>query len=531
MKDIMAYANFLDLWAKATPETPFGRDAHESPKLFFDIDQLEAIYDQTDTLLSLIREFQTEPARLALISHHLKRLPRLPDLNLRVFDEIELFQIKKFLHNYRALMEQLPIKVRLFFGFDYRSQSLEDRLNQGRQNSETFYIADDYSAELAAVRAEILETDAQEQALDAKIISEIKEQYGFDFQGRPFLLVPKKYLRDLASASCLLVIEPYDDNLYSVRPAKSAAALALAERRQKLAQQERICEEAVLETIAKEVHAESPKLSEYNNTALTFDLAWARARMAAELGLTRPHLNKEKPIRLTKGRFAPCESICAEHNVEYSPLDAIFESGATVIFGSNMGGKTVVLQTIALMQLATQTGLFVPADVFETRVFRAFHYIGERRGSHIHQGLSGFGIEMRQFMNAWQSLYADTEETLVFMDEFAGTTSSSEAEAILAAILEAVSQKTNSCVLCSTHFHRLPRLSNVRFLRMAGLEQKHLPTESSADPISEIARHMTYRLIADDGKQSSDAIAIAQMLGLDKNLVQRAKLFFSTQQT
>jgi DNA mismatch repair ATPase MutS len=208
----------------------------------------------------------------------------------------------------------------------------------------------------------------------------------------------------------------------------------------------------------------------------------------------------------------------------------VFEPGATVIFGSNMGGKTVALQTTALLQLMAQTGLFVPAEVFETRVFRNFHYIGQWRGSHNHQGLSGFGAEMRQFVKAWRSLCADADETadetFVLMDEFAGTTSSSEAEAILAAILEAVSQKTNVCVLCSTHFHRLPRLPGVRFLRMAGLDLKHLPTEPHADPISEIARHMTYRLIDDDGKQSSDAIAIAQALGLDKNLVRRAELFF-----
>ncbi|MDR0498184.1 MAG: hypothetical protein LBH03_00425 [Holophagales bacterium] len=527
MKDVIAYAEFLDFRAKAAPETPFGRDAHEALNLFFDIDQLEAIYDQTDTLLSLMQELQSEPARLALITHHLKRLPRLPAHGQRIFDEIELFQVKKFLHNYRTLMELLPVEVRRLFGFDYHSQSLEAHLNLGRQAPETFYIADDYSAELANVRAEIIETDAQLQALDAKNICEIKEQYGFDFQGRLFLLVPKKSLRDSAFQSHLLSVEPYDDNLYSVRPVKCAAALTLAEKRQKLAQQERVCEELVLEAIAREVHAELPSLLEYYNTVLIFDLAWARARMARELGLTRPRLHTKNSIRITQGRFAPCESICAKHGITYSPLDAVFESGATVIFGSNMGGKTVVLQTTALLQLAAQAGLFVPAAGFETRIFRAFHYIGERRGNHIHQGLSGFGMEMRQFINAWQSLCADTDGTLLLMDEFASTTSSGEAEAILAAILEAISQKTNTCALCSTHFHRLPRIPNVRFLRMAGLKQKNVPTKPDADPVSEIAQYMTYNLINDDGKHSSDAIAIAQMLGLDEYLVKRAELFYS----
>lgn len=77
------------------------------------------------------------------------------------------------------------------------------------------------------------------------------------------------------------------------------------------------------------------------------------------------------------GRFVPCEELCEKLGVDYVPLDAAFDAGATVIFGSNMGGKTVVLKTLAFLQLCAQTGLFVPARRFETRVFRAFHYIGE----------------------------------------------------------------------------------------------------------------------------------------------------------
>jgi len=329
-----------------------------------------------------------------------------------------------------------------------------------------------------------------------------------------------------------LTIEPYDDSLWAVRPLKCAATFALAEKRQELAHRERICEEAVLETIAKEVRAELPNLLKYRDTALTFDLAWGRARMAAELGLTRPCLHTKNSIHITKGRFAPCESVCAKHGVPYTPLDTVFEGGATVIFGSNMGGKTVVLQTTAFLQLAAQAGFFVPAERFETRIFHEFHYIGEKPGG-IHQGLSGFGLEMRQLTKAWQSLRADEVGTLLFMDEFARTTSSNEAEALLASVLEAISQKTNTIALCSTHFHRLPRIPNVRFLRMAGLEPPGISEQpnqknvsNNADAIKEIAQRMTYRLIPDDGKQGSDAIAVAQMLGLDKELVQRAVSFF-----
>jgi DNA mismatch repair ATPase MutS len=39
---------------------------------------------------------------------------------------------------------------------------------------------------------------------------------------------------------------------------------------------------------------------------------------------------------------------------------------------------------------------------------------------------------------------------------------------------------------------------------------------------------MVYALVQDDGKQSSDAIAIAELLGLDTELVRRAESFYSS---
>jgi DNA mismatch repair ATPase MutS len=524
MEDLIAYTQFHEFYAQSRPETPYGRDVHERMEFYFDAAPLEKIYGQTEALLTLWNGLKDAPAQLSLITHHLKRLPRFPQKEQQVFDEIELFQIKKFLHNYRGLMGQLPPETKKALGFEYHSQALEELLNQGRQSEETFYIADEYSAELAAIRSEILEIDAEIQEMEARREAEVKEKYGFDFQGRPFLLVPRDRLGDYATASALLTIEPYDDEKYAVRPLRCTASMVLTERRRALAEKERISEAHILAIIAVQVNAEIPSLLKYRDVILVFDLAWGRARMAHKLALTRPQLHKKKSIWITKGRFAPCQSVCVKQGVPYTPLDACFESGATVIFGSNMGGKTVVLQTTAFLQLAAQAGLFVPAERFDTYIFNTFHFIGERRDGHIHQGLSGFGLEMQQLMSAWRHIDAEDGQTLLLMDEFARTTSSNEAEAILAAVLEAISQKSNTLALCSTHFHGLPRLAKIKYLRMAGLKEKKI---SATPEPTKIAQHMSYLLMEDDGKQSSDAIAVAQLLGLDDKLVQRAEFFFS----
>jgi len=538
MEDVFAYTKFLDFWCKATPETPYGKDAHKEPHLYFEAGQLEKIYDATEALISLLKEMQGDPARHSLISHHLKQLPRMPlgphqSQKEDAFDEIELFQIKKFLHNYRALIAQLPPNVQRAFGFEFHSQALEERLNVGQLNPESFYVADAYSPELHKIRREILEADEAVQRLEAERAAEVLERFGLDFFGQPFLLAPKSKfgakLGDLASASQILAIEPYDDALFYVRPLKCAASLAIAELRLELAQRERACETAVLESLSQEVCTEMPNLRKYTDAVLGFDLAWARARMAVELNLTRPILHAKNSIRIDQGRFPPCESTCAEHGLKYFPLDAHFESSATVIFGSNMGGKTIVLQTAAFLQLIAQAGLFVPAGLFETRIFRSFHYIGELHSSnanHEHRGLSGFGMEMQQLIVAWRSVATDDIGTMLLMDEFARTTSSKESEALLAAVLEAISKRANTIAICSTHFHRVPRIPDVSFLRMAGFNKKNTPTNPSPDPIGGIAECMDYRLISDDGKQSSDAIAITQILGLDEELVKRAQMFF-----
>jgi hypothetical protein len=482
MLDFVAYAGFLDFWSRHAPSTPFGRDAHEKMETHFDALRLEATYDQTDALLSMLGGAGGYGSREALISSHLKHLPRLPLHGQRGFDEIEIFQVKKFLHNYRWLADGLPEGVRALFGLEFHSQKLEETLGRGGQGAEAFYIADAYSPDLAAVRAAILETDARARDIEEQRAAEIRGLFGLDFRGRSFLVVPKEALGDRASASRLMDVEPYDDAHFCVLPLKPAALLDLQEKRLELARLERLREGEVLESVSAEINAEAPSLLKYRDAALAFDLAWARARAAHELGLTRPRLSEGGPIRIAKGRFPPCESDCMERGVPYAPLDATFGPGATVVFGSNMGGKTVALQTAAFLQLAAQAGLFVPADAFETRVFRSFHYIGEGRGDAPRGGLSGFGVEMRQLMGAWRSVCQGDGDALLLMDEFARTTGSAEAEAILAAVLEAVSQKPSVVALCSTHFHGLPRIQGVRYLRMSGLKKEPVAKRSFATP-------------------------------------------------
>ena len=521
----LTYAEFQGFWARFAPETPYGREQKDLLKLHTDPAALEAIWDRTDTALALLAELEADPVRLNRVSHHLKRLPRLPLEPRDRYSEVELFQFKKFLHNYQALAELLGPAVQAAFGWAGGSESFGQLLNTGRQSPESFYVADDYSPELKEVRRQLRAVDAERRDLRQERLGLIERRWSVAFGTRDFVLVARAALADPAQAGELMLVEPFDDGHWLLRPLAGAAELALGDRREALLAREQGLEGEVLDRISAAARQELAAFGRYVDAVRGFDLAFARARLAREWRLIRPVL-AEGPVRIQAGRFLPCEAMCATLGTGYTPLDAEFDTSVTVVFGSNMGGKTVVLKTLAFLQLCVQTGLFAPAAAFTTRVFRHFHFVGEGAAQDA-KGLSGFGREIAQFNAAW----ADFQQpTLALFDEFARTTQSQEAEALLSAAQEAMIALPAVLALFSTHFRGVRRFQGARYLRMGGLDRAGLERAEDAAieaRIRLINRHMDYRLMADDGSRASDALTVAALLGLDPGISRKAETYLN----
>jgi hypothetical protein len=521
---VLAYAEFRPFWERFSPDTPFGREDKERLTVYTDPAALEAIWDLTEAALALLDQLQSDPLRASRIAHHLKRLPRFPVEPRPCYGEVDLFQFKKFLFNYRSLMELLGHDGIRAFGFSFASEPFLRLLDTGRQGAESFYVADDYCADLKATRAELRDLAETVRTQRLQRLERICADCGLDFGPKEFLLVPRAALADPAAAAALLTLEAYDEQHWLARPLASGRELLLAERREGLLARERALEEAVLETLSHAARQELETLLGYQETVRRFDLAFARARLARQAGLTRPVL-APGPVVIEGGRFPSCEEACRDLGSPYRPLDARFDGGVTVLFGSNMGGKTVVLKTLAFLQLCVQTGLFAPARSFATRVFSRFHYVGEGGIREAARGLSGFGVEIRQFNEVCRE---PELPALALFDEFARTTQSREAEALLSGILETFRDRAGLLALFSTHFRGVARLTGVRYLRMAGLDRAALRAGATGDdPLRTIARHMDYRLAEDDGsREPSDALAVAALLGLDPAIGARAEHFF-----
>ncbi len=576
-----------EFWARFEPLTPYGKDEKEARLVLADQAAIERLYDLTEAALAYLEAHRGEGATLDRVSHHLRRMPRLP-LEPRggaAYDLVEIFQIKKFLSNYRALLGLLDEQTRAAFGFPPEPRALCAELDKGGSDAETFYIADSYDPRLKETRSRIASLDARLAVLRAESRARAAKEAGLDFAGREFLVVSRASASALVRARAHFSVEPYDAASYIVRLQPGDEELELEAGREALRDEERKLEEGVLESLSRMIEAELSLICLLVDAARDFDLARARALLVREYRLTRPLLRAQDhapscaqkqnngqraielqacqlpPLEVEEGRFLPCAWECERLGLRYSPLDFSLSESAAVLFGSNMGGKTVALESVVFFQVLAQAGFFVPAKRYASSVYPRIHYVGELKGRRVGEargtaaslwrlsasgaaggtgggregvpaeGLSGFGFEIRAFVEAWEDASGGA---LVVFDEFARTTSSREAEAILSAALEALSRLPASRTLFSTHFHGVARLPGVRYLRVRGLDRKAACEALGADePLGERIRRingmMRYGLVEDrgDAPEGSDAVAIAALLGLDPGIVARAEELYA----
>jgi len=230
MRDFLAYAQFGMFWDRFLPETPFGRAEKEAMTTLGDHSVLNQVWDETETAIALLEGLDEDAVRLSQIQHHLKRLPRFCEDPKAVFDEVEIFQFKKFLHNFKSLATLLDPDCRSAFGLFYVSEPLEQLLDKGRQSAESFYVADAYSSALEEIRKEIREIDDAIRGMHERRAAEITARWGFEFGARAFLLVARESLGRPESADDLMLVEPYDETKYAIRPKQSAGELILPEQ-------------------------------------------------------------------------------------------------------------------------------------------------------------------------------------------------------------------------------------------------------------------------------------------------------------
>ncbi len=242
------------------------------------------------------------------------------------------------------------------------------------------------------------------------------------------------------------------------------------------------------------------------------DLAYAKARYAETLDAAEPLLRPRKPTETEPGSIVRLQG--ARHPLlepdSVVPIDLVFEPGifALVITGPNTGGKTVSLKTAGLLALMAQSGLHLPVESgSEISVFSAIYAdIGDEQS--IEQSLSTFSGHIRTIIRILKEV---DEGSLVVLDELGAGTDPQEGAALGRAILERLLSR-RSTTLVATHYPELKAFAHTA----AGVRN------ASVEFDLESLRPTYHLTIGLPGR--SNALAIAERLGLDPKIIGRARV-------
>ncbi|MEI7595775.1 MAG: DNA mismatch repair protein MutS [Bacteroidota bacterium] len=268
----------------------------------------------------------------------------------------------------------------------------------------------------------------------------------------------------------------------------------------------------------------SIQLFEYANSLFValeqiayLDVVIAKAKLAETLNLCKPKIASDTSIY--KSLFNPqVKEILQKENKQFQAIDITLYRSPCLITGANMGGKTVLLKTVALAQYMFQFGFYIPAAKADIVPVDLVMLSMSDEQSELN-GLSSYAAEILNLNDIINAIKSD-KKVLVLIDELARTTNPEEGKAIVNATLDIFEiYKVRS--LITSHYSGLK--TNCRKLKVKGLDLK---TIKDIITVENINKFMDYSLEENKlDEKSNEALNIAKILGVDNELILNAEKY------
>nr|WP_319487483.1 endonuclease MutS2 [uncultured Caproiciproducens sp.] len=473
--------------------------------------EVQRLLADTDDAHTLLARFGAPSfGGLKNVTNSLRRAEAGGTLNMA-----ELLRIAGVLRTLRGIVEWRAKSAGVKSCLDWRFDSLmpnkylEDRIYGAILSEEE--MSDNASVQLAAIRRKIRSASSRvREQLDKMIRSSVYQKYLQDpivtMRGGRFVVPVKAECRgevaglvhDTSSSGATVFIEPM-----GVVEANNEVRVLQSQ------------EQAEIERILAELSAETGNFSSGTisgyQAAVELNLIFAKANIGYKMKASLPVVNDKGKILLKKARHP----LINKDQVVPTDIELGIHFDTLVITGPNTGGKTVSLKTIGLLTLMAMCGLLLP--VAENSQISIYHKvladIGDEQS--IEQSLSTFSAHMTNIIK----IIGQADETsLILLDELGAGTDPIEGAALAMAMLESL-RKKGAKVAATTHYAELKAYA----LQTDGVENACCEFDVKT-------LRPTYRLlIGVPGR--SNAFAISLRLGMDNEIVERAKELVSSENT
>jgi len=250
-------------------------------------------------------------------------------------------------------------------------------------------------------------------------------------------------------------------------------------------------------------------LKTYHDILGEYDFIRAKAKLGSDMNGEFPSVIEKAHVHLRDAYHPLLYLYNKEAQKPTIPVQLSLDEKAhiLVISGPNAGGKTVTMKTVGLLQLMLQSGLLVPVHPASTfGIFKQLMiHIGDTQS--IEFELSTYSSHLKHMKHFIENANG---KTLFFIDELGSGSDPNLGGAFAEVILEELSKK-HAFGIVTTHYLNLKVMAN----KTAGIVNGAMAfDERNLQPL--------YKLII--GKPgSSYTFSIAERIGLDKRLIQRAR--------
>ena len=254
------------------------------------------------------------------------------------------------------------------------------------------------------------------------------------------------------------------------------------------------------------------------------DLLAAKAQYACQFDMSCPEVTERGPLVFTQARHPLLieqaarqekSGVPPERRHKVVPIDVRLgqDFDLLVITGSNTGGKTVALKTVALLAVMAQSGMHIPVQRGAIMpVFRdIFIDVGDEQS--LEQSLSTFGAHIKRIRYILRK--ADPA-CLVLLDELGSGTDPDEGGAIGQAVLDEL-REIGCLGMVTTH---------LSVLKAYAFSNERVDNASVAFDTSTLSP--TYHLLIGTPGESH-AIAVASHLGMTRRIIAASKQYLSSQ--